>query len=112
MTLFGRGPSHRATSIGVAPAQIAAGAHEHVNDGFELLIAVVLDRAGLTRPPEDTDVGDCNIIEMLLVADGSEIFGLVEDAQKLRHLADEIEEGAEAFDFLPCRMGRPGALAR
>ena len=46
---------------------------------------------------------------MLLVADRREEFGFVEDAQEFRHLADEIEEGAEAFDLLPRRMRRAGA---
>ncbi len=100
-----------AANVGVAAAQIAARAHQDVNDGFELLVAIIDDRAGLTRAPEDADIGGGDIVEMLLIADRREIFGFVEDAQELRHLADEIEEGAEAFDFLPCRMCASGALA-
>src|SRR5205085_314903 len=79
-------------NVGVATAQISTRAHQHVNDGFELLVAIIDDHAGLTRAPEDADIGGCDIVEMLLVADRCEIFGLVEDAQKFRHLADEIEE--------------------
>ena len=93
-----------AADVGVAPAEIAARAHQHVDDRFELLVAEIDDRAGLARAPEDADIGGRDVVEMLLVADRREIFGLVEDAQEFRHLADEIEEGAEAFDFLPCRM--------
>jgi hypothetical protein len=48
---------------------------------------------------------------MLLVADRREMFGLVEDAEELRHLADEIEEGAEALDFLSGRLRASGALS-
>src|SRR5947209_3771472 len=99
-----------AANVGVATAQVSTCAHQHVNDGFELVVAIIDDRAGLTRAPEDADIGGGDIVEMLLVADRCEIFGLVEDAQELRHLADEIEEGAEAFDFLSCRLRAPGAL--
>src|ERR1044071_9052066 len=80
-----------AANVGVAAAQISTRAHQHVDDGFELLVAIIDDRAGLTRAPEDADIGGRDIVEMLLVADRREIFGLVEDAQKFRHLADKIE---------------------
>src|SRR5258705_788084 len=101
----------RAAGVGVAPAEIAARAHQHVDDGFELFVAEIHDCAGMTGAPEDADIGGRDIVEMLLVADRREIFGLVEDAQELRHLADEFEEGAEAFDFLPCRIRAACALA-
>src|SRR3954454_20097648 len=100
-----------AANVGVAAAQVATCAHQHVNDGFELLVAIIDDRAGVAGAPEDADIGGRDIVEMLLVSDRCEIFGLVEDAQEFRHLADEIEERAEAFDFLPCRLRAPGALA-
>src|SRR6267142_4767304 len=100
-----------AANVGVAAAQVSTCAHQDVNDGFELLVAIIDDRAGLTCASEDADIGGGDVVEMLLVADRREIFGLVEDTQKFRYLADEIKEGAEAFDFLPCRMCASGALA-
>src|SRR5438552_11291163 len=100
-----------AANVGVAAAQVAARAHQHVNDGFELLAAIIDDRVGLTRAPEASDIGGGDIVEMLLVGDRRELFGLVQDVQALRHLADEVEEGAEAFDFLSCRLRAPGALS-
>ena len=48
---------------------------------------------------------------MFLVAGRRKEFGLVEDAQEFRHLADEVEERAEAFDLLPRRVRRAGAVA-
>src|SRR5882724_7576942 len=42
-----------AVGIGITAAEIAARAHEHVNDGLEFLVAEVIDRAGLTRAPQD-----------------------------------------------------------
>ena len=36
----------RAVGIGITPAEIAACAHEHVDDGLEFLVAEILDRAG------------------------------------------------------------------
>src|SRR5215207_26741 len=100
-----------AANVGVATAQISTRAHQHVDDGFELLIAIIDDRASLTRAPEDTDIGGCHIVEVLLIADRREIFGFVENAQKFRHLSNEIEEGTDAFDLLPGRLRSPGALA-
>src|SRR5258708_24730610 len=43
--------------VGVAAAEIAARAHEHVNDGLEFFITEAVDRAGLARAPEDADIG-------------------------------------------------------
>src|SRR3954454_13475468 len=48
---------------------------------------------------------------MLLVAVRGKELGLVENAQEFRDLTDEIEEGAEPFDFLPRRMRRAGSIA-
>src|SRR5262245_34356565 len=98
--MFGHGGDF-ATRIGITAAEIAACAHEHVNDGFEFLVAEIYDGAGQTGALEDADIGRGNIVEMLLVAARREELGLVEDAQELRHLADEFKEGAEAFDLLP-----------
>src|SRR6476620_4651701 len=46
-----------ALGIGVAAAEIAARAHEHVDNGLELFITEAFDRAGLARAPEDSDIG-------------------------------------------------------
>src|SRR5205807_144180 len=35
-----------AANVGVATAQISTCAHQHVNDGFELLVAIIDDRVG------------------------------------------------------------------
>src|SRR6185436_18121935 len=40
-----------AANVGVAAAQVATRAHQHVDDGFELLVAVIDDRAGLAGAP-------------------------------------------------------------
>src|SRR5438552_491431 len=93
------------------PAKIAARAHQHLDDGFEFLVAVIVDRAGLPCPLQDAHIGRRNVVEMLLVAVRRKEFGFVEDAQEFRNLADEIEEGAEAFDFLPRGVRRAGAVA-
>ena len=93
-----------AVGEGVAPAEVAPRPHEHVNDGLELIVAEVLDRAGMTRPPQDSDIGGRDVIEMLLVADRCEEFGLVEDAQEFRDFADEVEEGAKPLDLLSRRV--------
>src|SRR5215207_1671333 len=100
-----------AANVGVATAQISTRAHQHVDDGFELLIAIIDDRSSLTRAPENADIGVCHIVEMLLIADRREMFGFVENAQKFRHLSNEIEERTEAFDLLPGRLLGAGALA-
>ena len=44
---------------------------------------------------------------MFLIAGRRKEFGLVENAQELRHLADEIEEGGETLDLLPRRVAVP-----
>src|SRR5712691_13201807 len=36
-----------AASVGVAPAEIAARAHQHMDDGFELRVAEIHNRAGV-----------------------------------------------------------------
>src|SRR6185437_9984822 len=89
--------------IGIMLAQITARAHEDVYDGFEFLVAVIVDRARLPRPLEDAHIGGRDIVQVLLIADRREQFRLIEDAQEFRHLADEIEERAKALDLLPCR---------
>src|SRR5450631_564484 len=96
--------------IGITAAEVAARAHEHMNDGFEFLVAEIVDRAGMPRTPENPDIGRRDIVEMLLVADRCEKLGLVEDAQEFRDLTDEIEEGAKSLDFLPRRVRRTGSL--
>src|SRR6266702_1749962 len=100
-----------AAGIGIPPAEIAARAHQHLNDRFELLVAVTVDGAGKPGALQDADIGRRDVVEMLLVADRREEFGFVENAQEFRDLADEIEERAETFDFLPRRLRGPGALA-
>src|SRR5256885_13441902 len=100
-----------AANVGVAAAQISTRAHQYVNYGLELIVAIIDDRAGLAGAPEDADIGGGDVIEMLLGADRREIFRLGGDAQKFPHLPDEIEERAEAFDFLPRRPRGPRALA-
>src|SRR5438552_1460570 len=106
-----RNGRHRAAGIGVTPAEIAARAHQYLDDGFEFLVAVITDSAGLPRPLQDAHIGRRDVVEVLLVAARRKEFGLVEDAQKFRNLADEIEEGAEAFDFLSRGVRRAGAVA-
>src|SRR6202790_3338977 len=106
-----RNRGDRAVMVGIAAAEITARAHEHVNDGLELLIAEIIDRARLPGALQDPDIGGGNVVEVLLVAAGREEFRLVEDAQEFRHLADEIEERAEPFDFLPCCMRGAGTRA-
>src|SRR5450432_3559445 len=96
--------------IGITAAEVAARSHEHMNDGFEFLVAEIVDRAGMPRTPENPDIGRRDIVEMLLVADRCEKLGLVEDAQEFRDLTDEIEEGAKSLDFLPRRVRRTGSL--
>src|SRR5258707_14024821 len=90
-----------AAGIGIAAAEVTARAHQYLNDSFEFLVAIAIDGAGMPRPLQDADIGGRNVVKVLLVADRGEEFGLVENAQELRDLADEIEEGTEAFDFLP-----------
>src|SRR5215211_3726796 len=109
--MLGHRGGNCAAGIGVTPAQIAARAHQHLHDRFELLVAEVIDRAGLPRTLQDADIGRRNIVEMLLVAVRGKELGLVENAQEFRNLADEIEEGAEPFDFLSRRMRRAGLIA-
>src|SRR2546429_1362261 len=106
-----RNGRHRAASIGVTPAKIAARAHQHLDDRFEFLVAVIVDRAGPPCALQDAHIGRRNVVEMLLVAVRRKEFGFVEDAQEFRNLADEIEEGAEAFDFLPRGVRRAGAVS-
>ena len=48
---------------------------------------------------------------MLLVAYGCKKLGFVENAQEFRDLADEVEESAKPFDFLPRRVRRAGPFA-
>src|SRR5438105_14542562 len=64
--MFGHG-ANGAVRVGVAAAEIAARAHEHVNDGLELLVAEVINGAGVPRAFQDSDVGSGNSVEMLLV---------------------------------------------
>ena len=71
---------------------------------LELLVAVVDDRACLPRALQDADIGGRDVVEMFLVAGRRKELGLVEDAQELRHLADEIEEGGKTLDLLPRRV--------
>src|SRR6266566_567589 len=94
--------------VGIATAQIAACAHQHVDDGFEFLIAVIVDRARKAGAPQDADIGGRDVVEMLLVATRREKLGFVENPQEFRNFADEIEEGAEAFDLLPGGIGGAG----
>src|SRR6266851_3423987 len=72
-----------AAGIGITAAEVAARAHEHVDDGLEFLVAEIVDRAGMPRAPQDSDIGHRDIVEMLLVADRCKKIGLVEDAQQL-----------------------------
>src|SRR5713101_80666 len=60
---------HGAVGVRITAAEIAARAHEHVNDGFELLVAEAIDRAGQPRASQDSDIGRRNVVEMFLVAD-------------------------------------------
>src|ERR1700719_2136953 len=46
-----------AVGVGVTAAEVAARAHEHVNDGLELFITEALDSTGLPRASQDTDIG-------------------------------------------------------
>src|SRR6266436_3584642 len=69
-----------AVGIGITAAEIAARAHEHVNDGFEFLIAEVVDRAGMTCAPQDSDVSGRNVVEMFLVAGRRKELGFIENA--------------------------------
>ena len=99
-----------AIGAGTAAAEIAARAHEDVDDDLEFLIADAIDRPELPRPTQDADIGARNMVEMLLVTDRCEGLGFVENAQEIRHLADEIEESAEPFDLLPRRLRGCGPL--
>src|SRR4051812_29651767 len=103
--------SNGAAGIGVTPAQIAACAHQHLDDRFELLVAEVIDRAGLPCALQDADIGRRNVVKVFLVAVRGKELGLIENAQKFRNLADEIEEGAEPFDLLPGRMRGASPIA-
>src|ERR1700682_519508 len=99
-----------AAGIGITAAEVSARAHEHVNDGFEFLVAEIVDRAGMPRAPQDSDIGRRDIVEVLLVADRCKKLGLVEDAQEFRDLPDEIEECAKSLEFLPRRVRGTGSL--
>src|SRR3954454_10701196 len=87
-----------AAGVGITTAEIAARPHQYVDYGFELFVAEIVDRTGLAGTPKNADIGGRDIVEMFLVADRREMLGLVEDAQKFRHLADEIEEGTKTLD--------------
>src|SRR5258707_15832830 len=50
-----------ALGVGVAAAEMAARAHEHVNDGLELFVTETVHRAGFARAPQDTDTGGGNM---------------------------------------------------
>src|SRR5216683_2624684 len=102
---------HATGRVGIAAAQIAAGAHEHVHDSLELLVTIVVDRARKPGATQDSDIGGGDVVEMLLVAAGRKELGLVKDTQEFRNLADEIEKGAEAFDLLPRGLRGAGARA-
>src|SRR4051812_4469294 len=95
-----------AVGIGVAPAEITARAHQHLHHRLEFLVAETVDRAGQPGALEDAHIGRRDIVEMFLVADRRKEFGLVENAQELRDLADEIEERSKTFDFLPRGLRR------
>src|ERR1700686_5286708 len=99
-----------AAGVGVTATEVTPRAHEHVNDGLEFLVAEIMGRAGMPRTPQDPDVGGRDIVEMFLVADRRKEFGLVENAQEFRPLADEVEESAKSFDLLPRRVRRAGPL--
>src|SRR5258705_5431979 len=100
-----------AIGVGVAAAEVAARAHEHVNDGFEFLVAEVIDRAGMPRASQDPDIGGRNVVEVLLIANGRKKFRLIEDTLEFRHFTNELEERAEPFDFLPRRVRGAGPRA-
>src|SRR6195256_2290431 len=100
-----------AAGVGIAAAEVTARAHEHVNDSLEFFVAEVIDRAGMPRAPEDSDIGRGDIVEMFLVAGRRKEFGFVENAQEFGHLTDEIEEGAKPLDFLPRCVRRSGPVA-
>jgi hypothetical protein len=55
-----------------------------VNDGLEFLVVKVIDRPGMPRAPEDTDIGSRNIVEVFLVADRRKKLGFVENTQEFR----------------------------
>src|SRR5258707_11847413 len=57
-----------ALGVGVAAAEIAARAHEHVNDGLEFFIAEAVDGAGPAHAPEEAYIGGRNIVSLVLVA--------------------------------------------
>src|SRR5437879_785672 len=61
--------NHRAAGVGIAAAEIAARAHQHLYDGLEFLVAEITGRSCIARAPQDTRVGDRDIVKMLLVAD-------------------------------------------
>jgi hypothetical protein len=65
----------------------------------------------MTRASQDPDIGRRNIVEVFLVTDRREKFGLVENAKEFPDLADEVEETAKPFDLLSDRVRRTGPLA-
>ena len=63
-----------------------------MNDGLEFVVAEVIDRAGMARAAQDSDVSGRNVVEMFLVAGRRKELGFIENAQEFRDLTDEIEE--------------------
>ena len=81
-----------------------------MDDHFEFLVGVIVDFTRAALALERPHVSGCDIVEMPLIAFRREHLGLVEDAQELRHLAQEGEEGAKPLGF-PVGAGRQRAGA-
>ena len=94
--------------VGIATTKIAARAHQHVDDGFEFLVIVIVDGTCKPCATQNADIGGRNVVEMLLIPGRRKELGLVQDAKELRNFADEVEEGAEALDLLPGRLRGAG----
>src|SRR2546429_3065807 len=88
-----------ALGVGVAAAEVAARAHEHVNDGLELFIAEAIDRAGVPRAPQDADIGGWKNFGMFFVGRWGKKIGFVWKVAEFLHLTDGIEESARPLQL-------------
>src|SRR5260370_7476382 len=90
-----------AAGVGIAAAEVAACAHEHVNDGLEFFVAEVIDRTGMPRAPEDSNIGGGNIVEMLLGTGRRKAFGFVGNPPEFAPPPAPTQAPPQPLPFLP-----------